>query len=156
MNYLLLGGAQNIGKTQAITGQANRLINSGFQIIAGSFPGPWPDFKVVLEGPNKNGNQIKLLLNSATDDRGKIKELKDFIDQLGFNVDAIISSVRDRDDPRTFFFSHLGISPPKDFFLEIPMAKITRRNNLPSALTWYHQNLENIIIHILGSQPFNL
>ncbi len=38
MNYLLIGGAQSVGKSETIFRLANTLISRGFTLIAGTIP----------------------------------------------------------------------------------------------------------------------
>ena len=46
---------------------------------------------------------------------------------------------------------------PKDFIIEIPFAKITRKgSNFNVSLNWYEQQMDNLIEHTLSNRPFDL
>jgi hypothetical protein len=166
MNYLLFGGSQNVGKSEAIWRVAQFLMSRGFFGIDGSIPTsplsvpkpqPFPDFIIVLQGVDKYGNIIKILLNSATDTPYHIDMLKQFINTLSYTVDIIISSIRDDFWPRPYFFMEMKINKKVDFELEIPLAKITRRDvNFWIALNWYQQQIDELAIHSLSNPPFNI
>ena len=164
MRYLLFGGAPSTGKTSAIYRLAiiltTRAINP-FIIVAGSISLPPPfgktpnDFKVLLEGVDIKGKKTYILINSATDDKYNIDLLKDFYNNQQ-HIDIIISSVRDIYWKRKYFFETMKILLEDDFYLEIPLAKITRRNDHALALNWYNHTLDTLGIHILSNTPFNL
>jgi hypothetical protein len=166
MNYLLFGGTHNVGKSETIWRITQNLRNRRFTIVAGSIPTlpiplppiPFPDFKVVLQGTDRTGKTINVLINSPTDDPTKIKELRDFLDSLNFSVDILISSIRDANSwPRQCFEIAFPINPPVDFRLEIPLAKIIRqRADFQAALTWYQQTIDLLVKHILSRDPFNI
>lgn len=166
MNYLLFGGTQNVGKSETIWRVTQDLRSRGFTIFAGSIPTlpiplpriPFPDFKVVLQGTDRMGKIINVLLNSPTDDPTKVKELRDFLDGLNFNVDILISSIRDANSwPRQCFETAFPINPVVDFRLEIPLARISRqRADFQLALTWYQQTIDILVEHILSRDPFNI
>jgi len=163
MDYLLFGGAPDTGKTGAM-GRIARALNSsmwGFTIVAGfisaaPLPGNKPlDFRVVLEGKNNQGKIVRILINSATDDKYNIDELKKlYIASLP--IDIIISSVRDIYWERQYFFDIMEILKKEDFYIEIPIAKITRRNDFSLALNWYEDSIDKLVTHILQRTPFNL
>jgi len=157
MKILLIGGAQNVGKSEAIFRIANLLIGKGFIIIAGCLPTNFDDFKVSLKGFDKNGKEVSVILNSATDTIDIINNLKKFYDENG-NYDILISSVRDDDFyPRKQFFNIMGLNPNDKNLVEIPFAKITRRDlNFKSALNWYSEKTEKLILHTLKNDPFNI
>jgi len=157
MECLLIGGAQSVGKSETIYRLTNNLIAFGYGVIAGTFPPTFSDFRVVLEGSNRFGKTVRIIINSPTDTVDIINQFKAFFDANG-NYDILISSVRDGNFwPRGDFFRIMDISRPKDFILEIPLAKITRRDtNFPVALTWYQTQIDNLTNHIIVNTPFNL
>lgn len=106
---------------------------------------------------NKNNN-IKIIINSPSDTVPIINDFKKFYDINGGNYDIVISSIRDDGFyPRTDFFKIMNINPTTNFVLEIPLAKITRREtNFTTALNWYNIQIDNLISHALQNQPFNL
>ncbi|MDN3621391.1 hypothetical protein QWY81_18145 [Polaribacter undariae] len=157
MNSLLIGGAQNVGKSETIYKIANNLVGKGFIAIAGSIPPAFDDFTVVLKGFDKKGQKVNVIITSATDTTDIIKNFKKFFDENG-NYDILISSVRDDDFyPRKQFFDIMGINPNDKNLVEIPFAKITRRGgNFAVALNWYSEKTEKLIIHTLNNNPFNI
>jgi hypothetical protein len=51
----------------------------------------------------------------------------------------------------------MNIARPKDFILEIPLAKITRREtNFPIALNWYQIQIDNLLNQTIINTPYNL
>lgn len=157
MDCLLIGGAQSVGKSECIYRLTQRLIANGFTDVLKEVPATFIDFKAVLEGVDRNGKQVRILVNTPTDTPQIVEELKLYHDKhAGF--DMLISSVRDEDFwPRKDFFRIMQLNAPTHTIVEIPLAKITRRGgNYGMALSWYQQRLDRIVDHILSSAPFNL
>ncbi|SMC81487.1 hypothetical protein [Moheibacter sediminis] len=157
MECLLIGGAQSVGKSETIYLLTNNLINLGYQVVAGSYPATFSDFRIVLEGLNRYGRNVRIIINSPTDTVDIINDFKNFFDSNG-NYDIFISSVRDGGFwPRREFFKIMNIAVPKDFILEIPLGKITRRgSNRPTAINWHQRQSLNLVNYILTNNPFNL
>ncbi len=157
MECLLIGGAQSVGKSEAIYRLTNNLTAFGYTVVAGSIPATFSDFRVVLEGQNRFGKIVRIIINSPTDTVDIINDFKTFFDTNG-NYDILISSIRDGNFwPRGDFFRIMNISRPKEFILEIPLAKITRRDsNFPIALNWYQTQIDNLLNHIVVNTPYNL
>lgn len=158
MNYLLVGGASNVGKSETIYRLAIRLLASGYSVVAGTVPTVFTDFKAIVKGNNSSGNIIYVLLNSPTDDIARIGELKQFYDESAFPINMVISSIRGEDEwQRRYVFTHMEIKPPTDFVIEIPLARITRRGiNFWPALNWYQQTVDEILTRTLAGNPFNI
>ncbi|GMO69905.1 MAG: hypothetical protein Ta2A_18340 [Treponemataceae bacterium] len=138
MKYLLFGGAQSVGKSETIWRLGLFLCSTKhFKIVVGSIPATFTDFKAILEGVDHSGKQVRIAINSGTDTPDIILSFKKFCDSSGI-YDIIISSIRDHDfHPRSYFIKTMGITS-EDFVLEIPLAKITRKNGSRIiALTWY-------------------
>ena len=169
MKYLLFGGAQSVGKSETIWRTAQFLINiKGFQVLAGTIPNgpfttvnPFVDFRVVLEGYDQNNCLVKVLFVSATDTYSIIDGAKVFWDKLPFQIDIIVSSVRDDFAPssnslRQYFFDIFLVHQAGNSFLEIPLAKITRRNSFVNALKWYQDSLDLLLRRLLSHQPYSI
>lgn len=109
----------------------------------------YDDLWLVLE---KNGK--KIILHSATDDKDKIDELHNSI-MSNPDTDIVITSCRDIHFPREYFddiIKPLAIT----FYLESPVAKITRRDsNYTLAESWYINNLLLLNQYVLESNPYN-
>lgn len=155
MECLLIGGNKTVGKSETIYNLATRLSTSGFRTVAGSLPPTFKDFKVVLEGKNNLGKEIRIIINSPTDTKVLIDEFKAFFDANG-TYDILISSVRDDSyDVRKDFFKTMNISATKDFILEVPLAKIPKQGaNHATRLSWYQRQRDLLIAHILNLNPF--
>jgi hypothetical protein len=159
MKALLFGGACSVGKTEAIIRLTKKILDSGFSVERGEFPPSNPnhkDIRLVLSGTDNKGEIIAIYINSATDSTNIIYDAKRFLDNAG-TVNFIISSVRDYDFwPRKDFFQIMGIDPLSSDVLEIPLAKITRRNNgFNVALSWYEVALDKLVEKIIREQPYN-
>jgi len=157
MKYLLIGGAESVGKTEAIVRLTDLLISKGFSVISGKHPSVNGEVRIVIEGKDAKGNLIKILINSATDTPKIIKGLKVFMD-INKGFDILISSVRDKGSwPRKEFFSITGINESSEQIIEVPLAKITRRKKkFPIALKWYITRMDKLIVMVATSTPFNL
>lgn len=156
MESLLLGGAPSVGKTEAINRLKDELIKRRFTIVIEEIVGFHGDFRAILKGRDKNGEEIIIIINSATDTPQLIKDFKTFFDANG-TYDFLISSVREHNFwPRKEFFDIMELKP-KHNVLEIPLAKITRRGtNFSTALSWYGNTLDILLNHILSNHPFNI
>jgi len=158
MECLLIGGAQTVGKSETIYRLANRLLSKGFVIVSGSIPSTFGDFRCILEGINKLGMNVKIIINSPSDNVPIINNFKAFYDSNGAIYDIFVSSVRDGGFyPRNDFFNIMQINNINNSILELPLGKINRRRgNFLIALTWYQNQVDNLIDNILLNQPFNL
>jgi hypothetical protein len=155
MIYLLISGAPSVGKSQTIHRLTQTLLLNRFNIVVGALPPQIPpDFCIVLEGFDNTGKSIRILINSATDTPAIIQNLKDFYDN-NLPIDFIISSVRDILPERDDFLRIMNIQET-DTIIEIPLAKITRRNTWQIALNWYQATIDNLIIHTLTNPPFHI
>lgn len=157
MVCLLFGGAPSVGKSETIYRLAQYLMAKGFTDVLGLVPATFSDFSAVLEGVDLKGVQVRVIINTATDTPGIIENFKAFYDANG-NYEILVSSVRDDNFwPRAEFFGIMGISPSTHQIIEIPLAKITRRDiNFYTALAWYEKSIDKLTHHILGLPPFEL
>ncbi|MDB5122395.1 MAG: hypothetical protein JWP94_524 [Mucilaginibacter sp.] len=157
MDCLLFGGAPSVGKSEAIYRLALKLIGKGFIDRLSLVPATFRDFSAVLDGVNKKGEPIRIILNSATDTTAIIQNFKNFFDLHG-PYDVLVSSVRDGGFyPRQDFFSIMGISHASHYITELPMAKLTRRDrNLTTALAWYQTKIDALVQHVNSNPPFEI
>ncbi len=160
MNYLLVGGAYSVGKSESIYRLTQYLLTKGFEMVnvdketeikAGR------DFKAILEGKNTKSKTVRILINTATDTPEIIENLKLFRDE-NLPVDIMISSIRDNDFwPRKSFFNILNLDCKSENIIEVPLGKITRRgNNFDVALEWYQTKIDELLIRLLYNEPFNI
>lgn len=158
MNFLLLGGAPSVGKSECIYRLTNHLITSkGFNDVLNRFPSNFQDFMLVLSGVNKSNKRIRIIVNTPTDLPKNIDDFKNFSDKY-CPCDILISTIRDHDFwPRSYFLSTFGINKNNNNVIEIPLAKVTRRGaNRNIALNWYQNNLDDLVKLVLNNTPFNI
>jgi len=156
MKSLLIGGAEDTGKSHAIYNIAKNIQAKGYVAVAGNIPITFDDFMVVLKGTNNDGKDITVIINSATDNIELIRKFKKFFDNNG-SYNALISSIRDDGYfPRQEFFEIMDLKKYDDFLLELPLAKITRIKYKSKALKWYSNKIDLMMNHVITSQPFNI
>lgn len=159
MNYLLISGAPNVGKTGTIYRLTEFLItHKSFKVICGQVPSSQKDFIALIEGYNQQNQKIIIAVNSASDNTETISKFKEFLSaNNNFNVSIIISSIRDHNFfPRKIFFEIMDIND-SNIDIEIPLAKITRRKqHKNTAMQWYKNKIDNLVQFILNRQPFNI
>ena len=150
MNFLLIGGQQNTGKSETIYRLANKILSS-FTLINGSIPSSFDDFTALLNGVDTTGKKVKILFHSASDDMDCINRLKKHINT--HKPDIIVTSIRDIGWERTEVEKIVS----SNYFFEIPLARITRRHHHRGlSRLWYHKNVDNIVKLVVESLPFNL
>lgn len=159
MKYLLLGGAPNTGKTGSLNRLADKLIHiKGFKVVVNwNYPPKVTngDFRIILEGLDNNENQIRIFINSATDNKKIIQECKNFYD-ANQPVSIIISSIRDVFSARTDFLNIMKVDNSIDHILELPLAKVRKGKYRALCLKWYEEKLDKLITHTLENNPYNL
>jgi len=157
MNFLLIGGQPNTGKSETIA-RLFLLISTRYKVISNVHPHtalppttPLEDFSAILHGVDATGKQVKILIHSPTDDIPNINLLKENV--LTHKPDIIITSIRDIKWERTEVEKIVGSS----FSFEIPLARITRRHHhRGKSKLWYQSNIDNIVKLVIESPPFNL
>lgn len=159
MDYLLLGGPANTGKTQMSHLVAQALIQRRFEIKVGNLPNNIEDFLIIVAGSNNLGQTIRVLINSASDTKNEIERLKRFYDD-NQPIDYVISSIRDNfGESRSDFFEIMNFNQQTDMRIEIPLASIrydkdhARRNRVIEQ--WYLPTLLRLINLTLFNPPFN-
>lgn len=162
MNYLLFGGQPDSGKTSTLSRLCATLLAPpfSFTIANGTFPpARGADFTVLLERTVLGKKQF-IIINSPSDNKPPINNLKAFIDKHSSKgIEIILSSVRDIDWERNYFFSTLKILPIDPNVFEIPLARVTRRSSsglFPLALAWYEVTIDRHVNLVLTNPPFNL
>lgn len=169
MSVLLIGGAPNTGKTNAVAMCANYLVGRGFKVVAcQNYNGKSinipnvvkgnsssKDFMAKLTGKNLNGKQITVIMVSASDVTPMIDQNFDFCN--GQNYDILISSIRDIGNERNYLLNMFNMNVDNTNVVEFPLAKMSRKNqNWFTAKSWYDFTVQNILSHILKSKPFEV
>lgn len=160
MDFLLIGGQPNSGKTETIA-RIYHLLATRYNRITNIHPTaslpplplvhPVHDFSAILEGKDTKGNNIKILIHSYTDSVTCIKALQGFIKVN--SPDIVITSIRDMGNERSKVLSIIG----QQYYFEIPLARVTRqKGNKSISLAWYRISIDNIVNLIIRNPPYNL
>ena len=163
MNFLLFGGQPDSGKTSTVTRLTNLLLSApfSFTIADGIFPPVGgTDFLILLHRIVKGQSQY-VIVSSPSDDAAAINNLRDFIIKHSSDkiIDIIISSVRDIDWERGYFFTTIKINPADANVFEIPLARVTRRHSsglFAPSMNWYENTVDRLVNFIITNPPFNL
>lgn len=157
MNFLVISGAPETGKTTAINKIALWL--TAGVITTDIYRQPLPSFLVNQYGKYNDISVVvmlkgkKVIIHSASDDEARMNELIALLNNHS-DVAVVITSCRDLYHKRAYFANH--IKPFAKFFLESPLGKITRRNDFQKADDWYKDTLLELHQHILKGGPFYL
>ena len=147
MEILLFGGAQNTGKSSAILRLCHSLSNrySPTEVIR-----PEGDISILLNGINQKEEQVKILLHSATDTQEWIDALDKKIESD--SPDVVITAIRnDPDSNRSKVQNVLNKRKPNNT-IEFPLGKVVKGQ----ALTWYEQQIDALVNHLISLSPFYL
>lgn len=169
MKTLLIGGAPNTGKSNAVAMCANYLLNRNFTVldcknyfgkqikipkIATGSNGS-TDFLASLQGLDKNNKKVSVIITSASDTDGIIDANFNYFQNSP--CDIYISSIRDIGFERSYLLQKFGFSMENNGLLEFPLAKMSRKNqNWYKAKTWYDTTVQNMLELILSSKPFEV
>lgn len=104
----------------------------------------------ILEGYNKTGTKINIFLNYAADNMGIIKKVHNFYNKHK-PFDIVITAIRDMYLERSELLKIININ---ESYIEIPLAKVTRKKDKTQALNDYHARVFNLVTHILSLSPF--
>ncbi len=161
MNYLIVTGAPQTGKSETIFGIGKLLLSEyGFKDISHAFEIPIAkqlrNCLCILEGKNRKGVTKRILINTPAHDLYHINQLHEFY-MKNKDIDIIFTSTRDGADKIYHtFFEIMNIDKKNDHVYEVPLGKITRRNNSDEALIWYKDACRNLIIELLKKSDFEL
>ena len=151
MKILLISGAPNTGKTTITTMIERYLRSIGFRNYCRRYEISENDSAIVLEGANINGKTIRILLNTPSDTIGIIDEVYEYYQQNS-PVDFVITTVRDMYEERNYLFETFNINNYE--YYEIPLARVTRRNDNEEAKENYFTRVLDLVKHILSMEPF--
>ncbi len=169
MKVLLIGGAPNTGKTNAVAICAHYLINQSFTLldcqdingnkmqlpkIANGVNSP-NDFLARLEGFDRNKKRVSVIITSASDTDVIIDNNLKYLQKQ--NCDIYVSSVRDIGPERKYLFTKFKFNTDNNGLIEFPLAKMSRKNqNWYTAKKWYDTTVKKMLETILGSNLFNI
>lgn len=159
MKFFVISGAPDTGKTTILNQIGHWLAESkGYKDIGEITPifferdehGKIKDIYYVLAN-----DSLKVIIISATDDKECLDILQEAL-KTHSDADIVITTCRDIDFPREYFLTLT--TPLSTFKLEIPVAKVTRRNeqSKKESLEWYHDSIFNLSKHILKSNDFKM
>lgn len=152
MEILLVSGSPNTGKSTVLLEVGKFLKANKFNIIKTMKIPPSNDEATILRGMDINGKTIQIFFNTASDYKGIINGAKQVL-STNPSVDFIISSVRDMGVERDYLINEIC---PNVSFLEVPLAKVSRKGNRAVAINDYQNRIINLIKHIMHENPFNI
>lgn len=155
-SVLLIGGAPDTGKTTALNAISKKLQKNGYAQIKSQNTGmQGVDKLYFLKGKDSNGKNVSIVINTAADDVGSIKNFNNFLQQC--SCDIIITAIRSFGKERKGILDVIKNHTNDDYFnLEIPLARITQRTvNKNTAMKWYTDTVMTLAEHILELAPFN-
>ena len=170
MKVLLLGGNEGSGKSDALIRLHDWLQGQGFQCSPNTHDTTQGEPKDFICFMSRITGTIKhVILNSAADDSGCIKNIRDFITNLNLtksdeNELLLISAIR-----RPFTKSY-GYNPRKkllDYIMqifglfendcvEIPVTHIHDAQNYPVLIQWHEKRIDETIHNVLQSPAIGL
>lgn len=159
MKFFVISGAEDTGKTTILNHIGKWLTEvKGYKDVGEKVTvfferdehGKIKDIYYVL-----TNKFLKVIIISATDDEECLRILSDAV-RIHIDADIVITTCRDIHDPRSYFIKH--IKPKSSFYLEVPVAKINRRNEeyRKESLEWYHDSVFNLSRYILESSDFKM
>ena len=169
MKVLLIGGAPNTGKSNAVTMCANYLLNKNFKVIdcidgngkkiaipkIATRANPSTDFRAVLKGVDINKKPVTVVIMSASDMVSTIDCNFDYL--LNVEADIYISSIRDIGSERDYLLSKFRLNVDNKMTFEFPLAKMSRKNdNWYAAKKWYDNAVQDMLKNILRMKPFEI
>ncbi len=153
MEVLLVSGSPNTGKSSVLLEVGKFLRTNNFiDVNAPVKTTLRNDEATILRGMDINGKSIQIFLNTASDTFLIIDMAKQVL-STNPSVDFIISSVRDMGVERDCLINEIC---PNVSFLEVPLAKVSRKGNRVMAINDYQNRIVNLIKHIMHENPFNI
>ena len=150
--FIFISGAPNTGKSTTLKELYKFLKNTKkfketkSKIIAND------EGMFILEGYNNKGKSIKILLNYPSDTVDIIDNVYDFYTK-NKPFDIVITSIRDMHSERDYLLDKFNIT---EDYIELPLAKVTRKYDKEIALNNYYERILNLLKNILSLPLFNL
>ena len=144
-SVLLVGGASSSGKSTLTNFIAGELCKNGYTKVSMQPTGlQGTDWLYRLVGMDKNGNQVKIIVNTASDNAPSIKKLNKFLAKNSCDIisSAIRATGNERSDLLSVIHRHIGTT---SYQIEIPLAKMVRTQfNLANVLPWYEKGMKSL------------
>lgn len=147
---LFISGAPSTGKSTTIKEIHDYLKNNKHFVEIHNISTTKKERAFILEGYNKTGTKINIFLNYAADNMGIIKKVHNFYNKHK-PFDIVITAIRDMYLERSELLKIININ---ESYIEIPLAKVTRKKDKTQALNDYHARVFNLVTHILSLSPF--
>lgn len=150
--FIFISGAPNTGKSTTLKELYKFLKNTKkfketkSKIIAND------EGMFILEGYNNKGKSIKILINYPSDTVSIIDSVFEFYEK-NKPFDIVITSIRDMYCERDCLLETFKIN---EDFIELPLAKVTRKNDKEIACKKYYERVFTLAKSILALPPFNL
>ncbi|MBE6348641.1 MAG: ATP-binding protein [Spirochaetaceae bacterium] len=150
--FIFISGAPNTGKSTTLKELYKFLKNTKkfketkSKIIAND------EGMFILEGYNNKGKSIKILINYPSDTVSIIDSVFEFYEK-NKPFDIVITSIRDMYCERDCLLETFKIN---EDFIELPLAKVTRKNDKEIACKNYYERVFTLAKSILALPPFNL
>ena len=158
MKYIFYSGAPNTGKTTFLHSLTTTLIARGYNLVVLDYNLSYDpidcsrNFINIIEREN-----VRIIINTYSDYCHHIDYLKSIINEE--EIQFVISTIRDEIDPmRKYLIEKINLDiNNENLSIEIPLAKITRKeNNRDISLNWYKNAINKLVINLLSTGPFKI
>lgn len=152
MKVILISGASDTGKTTICNRIENLLTSKSFNPYSRQQNcGNGQDWLVTFSGKDKNGNDVRIILNYAADTKNTINTFSNYLGQ-NTSCDILITAIRARGWRRVCMEQIINTQNTSDI-MEIPLAEVTDSEdsaNSPDPISQYHDRCEKLIETILS------
>jgi len=156
MKHIIISGTQDSGKTTVVIRLKNLLIEKGYEIITIKDENE-QDFLGLLYK-----NEKLILINSFSDTEYYIKRAKELIESNEIHI--MITAIRNYSDSmRSYMKEKLNLcfldeqnANENNYYIEIPLAKVTKRYDKENAIEWYNKKIVNLISTLISYEPYKL
>lgn len=156
MKHIIISGTQDTGKTTVVIRLKNLLIEKGYEI------------KEIKEESEQDflgllyKNEKLILVNSFSDTEYYIRKAKELIECNEIHI--MITAIRNNNDSmRSYMMEKLNLSFLDEqnenginSYMEIPLAKVTKRYDKENAIEWYNKKIVNLISTLISNEPYKL
>ena len=150
--FIFISGAPNTGKSTTLKElykflkKTKKFKETKSKIIAND------EGMFILEGYDNKGKSIKILINYPSDTEAIIDYVYEFYNE-NKPFDIVITSIRDMYSERYCLLEKFNVG---EDYIELPLAKVTRKYDKEIALNNYYERILNLLKNILSLPLFNL